>query len=79
MFSSISRPGRSGGVSPASTSAAARSTQPTISAASPSASAPVVWASQTRTSTVPKLWCGRTDHHSWVNSMIELVRTSMST
>ena len=35
-----------------------------------------VWASQTRTSTVPKAWCGRTDHHSWVNSTIEPVRTS---
>ena len=52
-----------------------RRRRPTISSASPSASGPVVWASQMRTSTVPKLWCGRTDHHSWVNSTIELVRT----
>jgi hypothetical protein len=79
MFSSIRRPGRSAGASPASISAAARLTQPTISCASASASKPVVWASHTRTSTVPKLWCGRTDHHSCVNSMIELVRTSRST
>ena len=78
MFSSISRAGRSGGVSPASTSAAARRTQATISAASPSASAAVIWASQMRTSTVPKSWCGRTDHHSCVNSTIEPVRTSSS-
>ena len=53
--------------------------RPTISAASASDSAPVVWASQMRTSTVPKSWCGRTDHHSWVNSTIEPVRTSRST
>ena len=35
-----------------------------------------------RTTTIlefTQLWCGRTDHHSWVNSMIELVRTSIST
>ena len=32
-----------------------------------------------RTSTVPKEWCGRTLHHSWVCSTIELVRTSRST
>ena len=28
-----------------------------------------------RTSTVPKLKCGRTDHQTCVNSTIELVRT----
>ena len=79
MFSSIRRCGRSGGVSPASTSAVARRTQAVISSASASASVAVVCASQMRTSTVPKLWCGRTDHQSWVNSMIEPVRTSSST
>ena len=79
MFSSIRRDGRSGGASPASISRAAWATQATISSARPSDSGPVVWASQMRTSTVPKLWCGRTDHQSWVNSTIEPVRTSRST
>ena len=46
---------------------------------SPSASGPVVCASQIRTSIVPKEWCARTDHHSWVNSTIEFVRSSRST
>ena len=79
MFSSISRCGRSGGVSPASISRSACATHATISSASASASAAVVWASQMRTSTVPNEWCGRTDHQSWVNSTIEPVRTSRST
>ena len=79
MFSSISRAGRSGGASPASTSAVARRTQATISAARPSDSGPVICASQILTSTVPNSWCGRTDHQSCVNSTIELVRTSSST
>ena len=51
----------------------------TISAARPSDSAAVICASQIRTSTVPKAWCGRTDHQSCVNSTIEPVRTSRST
>ena len=38
-----------------------------------------VWASQIRNSTVPKLWWGRTLHHSWVCSTIEPVRASRST
>ena len=46
----------------------------TIRAASASDSPAVAWASQMRTSTVPKLKCGRTDHHTCVNSTIEPVR-----
>ena len=58
---------------------AAWATQATISPASAVESSAVVWASQIRTSTVPKEWCGRTLHHSWVCSTIDLVRTSRST
>ena len=53
--------------------------QATIRADSPSDSAAVVWASQMRISTVPKVGCGRIDHHSCVYSMIELVRARKST
>ena len=49
-----------------------------MSADRPSASAAVACASQMRTSTVPKEKCGRTDHHTWVSSTIEPVRTSRS-
>ena len=52
--------------------------QATISAASASDSSAVLCASQMRTSTVPKLKCGRTDHQTWVNSTIERVRTRNS-
>ena len=79
MFSSISRLGRSAIGRPSSTSRIAAATQATISRASASDSVAVIWASQMRTSTVPKSWCGRTDHHSCVNSTIEPVRTSRST
>ena len=74
MFSSISRPGQVGRACAGVDLAAAWATQATISAASASDSWAVVWASQMRTSTVPKSWCGRTDHHSCVNSTIESVR-----
>ena len=47
--------------------------------ASANDSSPRVCASQIRSSTVPKVWCGRTLHHSWVDSTTELVATSRST
>ncbi len=50
--------------------------QAAISPASASDSSPRVWASQIRTSTVPKRWCGRTLHQSWVDSTTEPVRSS---
>ena len=46
----------------------------TIRPASASDSCAVACASQMRTSTVPKLKCGRTDHHTCVNSTIERTR-----
>jgi hypothetical protein len=49
-----------------------------ISAASAVESSALVCASQMRISTVPYAWCGRTLHHTWVNSMIDLVRTRKS-
>ena len=52
--------------------------QAVIRAASANDSSPRVCASQIRSSTVPKVWWGRTLHHSWVASTIELVRTSRS-
>ncbi len=58
---------------PSSTSRTACAMHATISAASASDSCAVAWASQMRTSTVPKLKCGLTDHQTWVNSTIELV------
>ena len=64
---------------PSSSSRAAWSTAAVTSAASASDSCALTWASQMRTSTVPNAWCGRTDHHSWVNSTIEPVRISRST
>ena len=45
--------------------------QAAISPASAKDSSPRVWASQIRTSTVPKWWCGRTLHQSWVDSTTE--------
>ena len=50
----------------------------TIRPASASDSSALDCASQMRTSTVPKLKCGRTDHHTWVNSTIERVRSRNS-
>src|SRR3712207_7635876 len=47
-------------------SIAAWATQATVRASSALASSALDWASQMRTSTVPKAWCGRTLHHSWV-------------
>ena len=78
-FSSIRRRGGSVKATPSSWSSAAWATQATISPASAVDSSAPDWASQMRTSTVPKEWCGRTLHHSWVCSTIELVRTSRST
>ena len=79
MFSSISRGAGSSNGTPSSTSRAAWAMQATISAASASDSCAVACTSQMRTSTVPKLKCGRTDHQTCVNSTIELraLRNSM--
>ena len=66
-------------VTPSSWSAAAWATQATIRPASAEDSSAPDCESQMRTSTVPKEWCGRTLHHSWVCSTMELVRTSRST
>ena len=72
MFSSIIRGAGSVNGTPSSTSRAACAMHATISDASASDSGAVACTSQIRTSTVPKLKCGRTDHHTWVNSTIEL-------
>ena len=53
--------------------------QAEISPASAKDSSPRVWASQIRTSTVPKWWWGRTLHQSWVDSTIEPGRSSPPT
>ena len=78
MFSSIRRGGGSANGTPSSMSRAACAMQPAISPASASDSPAVACTSQIRTSTVPKLKCGRTDHQTWVNSTIEFVRTRNS-
>ncbi len=52
--------------------------QAVIIAARPNDSSPRVWASQIRSSTVPKRWCGRTLHQSWVASTIDSVAVSRS-
>ena len=49
-----------------------------MSAARPSDSAAVTWASQMRTSTVPNEACGRIDHQTCVYSTIERVAISSS-
>ncbi len=72
MFSSISRGAGSSKGTPSSTSRVACAMQATISEASASDSCAVACTSQMRTSTVPKLKCGRTDHQTCVNSTIEL-------
>ena len=59
---------------PSSTSRVACAMQATINAARASDSCAVACASQMRTSTVPKLKCGLTDHQTCVNSTIERVR-----
>ena len=53
--------------------------QAAISPAIAKDSSPRVCASQIRTSTVPKLWCGRTLHHSWVDSTTEPGRSRVPT
>ena len=78
MFSSIIRGAGSTNGTPSSTSRTACAMQATISEASASDSCAVACASQIRTSTVPKLKCGRTDHHTCVNSTIERVRIRKS-
>ena len=54
-------------------------TQATISSVRASDSPAVDWASQIRTSTVPKAKCGRIDHQTCVNSTIERVRIRKAT
>ena len=78
MFSSIIR--RDGSVNGHALGLVARGlrTQATVSAASASDSCAVAWASLIRTSTVPNARCGRTDHQTWVLSMIEFVAISTS-
>ena len=66
-------------MTPSSWSSAAWATQAVISPASAVEASALDWASQMRTSTVPKAWWGRTLHHSWVCSTIEPVRTSRPT
>src|SRR5439155_1015430 len=73
-FSSISRGAGSVNGTRSSTSRTACAMQAAISEASASDSGAVACTSQMRTSTVPKLKCGRTDHQTWVNSTIERVR-----
>ena len=53
--------------------------QAAISPASANPSSPRVCASQIRTSTVPKVWWGRTLHQSWVDSTAVPVRSRMRT
>ncbi len=53
--------------------------QASIRAATPSARRMSVCPSQIRTSTVPKVWWGRTLHQIWVLSTIEPVLSSSST
>ncbi len=61
-------------MSPAKAAMHASASAPTASACDIS-----VWPSQMRTSTVPKLWCGRTLHQICVLSTIDPVRSSSST
>ena len=79
MFSSISPRAWTGSGRPASWSAAKAATHASARAATPSACDISVWPSQIRTSTVPKLWCGRTLHQICVLSTIDPVRSSSST
>ncbi len=72
-FSSISRWGSSGRVSPSSSARAIRTVSEAAKAASACASARSGWASQIRISTVGKDRCGRTLHQSWVGSSTEPV------
>ena len=65
---------RSGcGEAPSEWSIAAWAMHAAIRPARANESAPLVCASQIRSSTVPNAWCGRTLHHSWVDSTTEFV------
>src|SRR4051794_10463970 len=77
-FSSIRRRAGSAKGTPSSSSRAACATHATIRPASASASWAVDCASQMRTSTVPKLKCGRIDHQTCVYSTIDSVLTRKS-
>ena len=77
-FSSTYRVGRIGRGIPSSYTRARCATRPTVSDEMARLCHASVCASQMRISTVPKRWCGRTDHQICVNSWMQLVSISSS-